>query len=174
MNINQAFPSKWMKADVDVPEEGAVFTIEEVRFEMVGGGNDDEGEQKLVAYFQGTSKGLVLNRTNADVISSVLGSLDTDDWVGQSVTLYSTDVQFGSKMTRGIRVKRRRPGPGASPRQPAAPAPARQASPARVARPADPQPDDDQDEDIPFACPADVNPFAGETDNLFPRKRPIG
>ena len=116
MNISEAFPGKFMKADVDVPEdEDLVVTIEHVEMESVGQGED--AADKPVIYFTNNGKGLVLNKTNATVISKILGSTDTDDWEGKRITLFSTDVQFGADMVRAIRVRSKPPKPKKSQQQ---------------------------------------------------------
>lgn len=161
--LSQAFPSKYLKADVDVPEEGSlVVTITGADFETVGQG--DNADQKLVLYFRETEKGLVLNKTNGTTIGGLLQSDDTDDWIGKRIALISADVQYGTEMMRGIRVSKRLPKDTPNP-----------AAKPKIAKPADPQPDDDADDsDIPFHSAADLGPYQGETDNLYPRKRPIG
>lgn len=108
MNINEAYPGKYLKADVDVPEdESLIVVIERVEMETVGQG--DDADHKPVVYFKGMTKGLVLNKTNAHVIAKVLGSPDTDDWEGRKIALFSTDVQFGADMVRAIRVRSKSP-----------------------------------------------------------------
>lgn len=99
-NIDQMFPSKYMKAS-DLPEETVVpFVIEEVRVEEIG----REKQSKPVIYLKGQDKGFVANKTNCNSIAKVLGSRDTDDWIGKTIKLYSTEVQFGDEMVESIRV----------------------------------------------------------------------
>lgn len=104
MNINSAFPSKYLKADADVDEDGSVFTIKNVKVENVGQGA--KAEQKPVVYFEEVDKGLVLNKTNANFIVSILGDDDTDAWKGQQIKLIATDVEYAGDLVRGIRVRR--------------------------------------------------------------------
>lgn len=100
MNIDAAFPSKYMKAS-DLPEETVVpFTIEEVKMEEIG----REKQTKPVIYFKGQDKGFVANKTNCNTIAKALGSRDTDDWINKTIRLYSTEVQFGDEMVESIRV----------------------------------------------------------------------
>lgn len=120
MNINTAFPSKYLKAEGDIPDEGnLVLTIKDCSMETVG--QDDDQETKPVLYFQETEKGLVLNRTNANTIAGVLGTQNTDDWVGQRIALFSTEVSFSGRQVLGIRVRMKRP-PAAQSATAAAPA----------------------------------------------------
>jgi hypothetical protein len=99
--LNQMFPSKWLAAS-DLDDSDRTLTVRDVTQEIVGQG--EEAESKYVVYFRETEKGLVLNKTNATSLGSCLGD-DTDDWVGQRVVLYPTQVQFNSKMVDAIRVK---------------------------------------------------------------------
>jgi hypothetical protein len=112
MNINEAFPSKYLKADVDVlPDEPLHLTIKSVTVENVGSG--DKQENKPIVSFTENSKGLVLNKTNATTITKLYGP-DTDAWAGKRITLLWKEVEYQGEMRPGIRV---------SLRAPAAPAP---------------------------------------------------
>jgi len=105
MNINDAFPSKYLKA-ADLPEDGAQqFTIEGVRMEEIGMDKD----RKPVIYFEDDHKGLVCNKTNANTIAKVLGSQEFEDWIGKQISLYRCEVQFQGDMVEAIRVKVRTP-----------------------------------------------------------------
>lgn len=132
-NINDAFPSNYLKAS-DLQGQQPTVTIDRVEFEAVG----REKEMKPVLYFRGKEKGIVLNKTNAKTISNLTGSPDTDDWIGFSLKLYSTHVEFAGEQVEAIRIK----------------AAGRTAAPQR--RPA-PMPVDEPpmepitDDDIPFA-----------------------
>lgn len=97
-NINDAFPSKYLKAD-DLKGNRILVTIDHVSFETVG---DDEN--KAIVYFRGKDKGLVLNRTNAASIVEITGSAETDDWHGHRVVLFPTKVDFQGKRTLAIRI----------------------------------------------------------------------
>jgi hypothetical protein len=100
MNIDNAYPSKFMKAS-DLPDETIVpFIIEDVRMEEVG----RDKSIKPIIYFKDQDKGFCCNKTNANTIKKMLGSGDTEDWVGKTIRLYSTEVQFGDEMVESIRV----------------------------------------------------------------------
>jgi hypothetical protein len=100
MNIEQAFPSKYLRA-ADLPEETLTpFTIESVTIEEIG----RDKQKKPVIYFDGESKGFVANKTNCKTIAKVLGSAETDEWIGKSIKLYRTEVQFADEMVESIRV----------------------------------------------------------------------
>src|SRR5689334_10228998 len=108
MNVNAAFPSKYLKAEGDIPDEGnLILTIRKCVMETVG--SDDDQETKPVLYFEETDKGLVLNRTNSNTITGLLGTPETDEWRGQRIALFSTEVAYGGRQVLGIRVRMKKP-----------------------------------------------------------------
>lgn len=104
MKIGSAFPSSYLKA-ADLNGKAVKVTIESVSVEKIG---DD---QKPILHFVGKDKGLVLNKTNANRIIEAVGSDETDDWEGWSITLYPCKVDYQGKRVDGIRVDDR---PGSS------------------------------------------------------------
>lgn len=78
MLIGSAFPSKYLRA-CDVGDN-LVVTISRVKMEDPSGKNGDE---KPVLYFQECTSGLVLNKTNANMIEESHGG-ETDRWTGKS------------------------------------------------------------------------------------------
>ena len=135
MNINDAYPSKYLKT-TDLPDEGSQpVTIEKIILEEVG----KDRETKPVIYFEEFSKALVCNKTNARTIARALSSEDFDDWIGRRIALYRTEVEFGGEMMEGIRVKAAK-SPTKPAEKPATPAAVR----TRVTEPAD------GDDGIPF------------------------
>lgn len=115
MNINDAFPSNYLKAS-DLGEGQPVVTIERVDVEPVGRGK----EMKPVIYFAGKQKGMVLNKTNSKKIAEIAESPDTDDWHGVQIMLFATEVDFQGETVEAIRVKapKRAPAPAARRRSP--------------------------------------------------------
>jgi hypothetical protein len=100
VNINQAFPSKYIKAS-DLKDQTHVVKIADVKIEEVG----QNKETKPVAYFEGKPKGMVLNKTNSRKIASLAGSPETEDWVGVEVAIYPTETEFGGESVECIRIK---------------------------------------------------------------------
>ena len=105
VNINSAFPSKYLKADVDLPGDGANMTVTIKSVDMVTFGDDSS---RPVVYFYETDKGLVLNKTNAGTIAKLYGP-DTDDWEGKKINLFDTEIDFQGKQTLAIRVRSKAP-----------------------------------------------------------------
>lgn len=97
MRISQAFPSKFLKSE-DIGTQRWVLTIRAVQMEEVG-----DNENKPIIYFHELEKGLVLNKTNAEMVVQLYGD-DTDRWAAQRVEMYATPVMFGNKSTMGLRL----------------------------------------------------------------------
>ena len=98
MNINQVFPSKWISAG-DLQGKEPTVIIKQISMEEV-----NVGEMKPCLWFQGKDKGMILNKTNASNIAFLHGP-ETDSWVGKSITLFTTWVDFQGKSVEAIRVK---------------------------------------------------------------------
>jgi hypothetical protein len=96
-NINEAFPSKYLKA-TDLDDRQHLLTMSRAEFETLG---DD---RKLILYFKGQEKGLVLNKTNANTIAKLYGA-DTDDWIGKEIVLFDVPVDFRGETVQAIRVR---------------------------------------------------------------------
>lgn len=116
MRISDIFPSKYVKA-ADLQGRPVTLAIKDVRVEEMTN-HSNEKERKAVVYFEKATKGLVLNRTNAQIIANLYGD-ETDHWRGKRVTLYPTRVKAFGTMQDCIRVKEEIP---AQPK-PTAPAP---------------------------------------------------
>lgn len=97
MNISGAFPSNYLKAS-DLQGRRVPVTISHLRMEDIG---DDH---KPVLYFHGKEKGLVLNKTNANMILEITGTEETDHWKGKSIELYPTKTDFQGRRVDAIRV----------------------------------------------------------------------
>jgi hypothetical protein len=97
MRISQAFPSKYLKAE-DIGNQRWTLTIRTVVMEDVG-----DNENKPIVYFSELEKGLVLNKTNAEMAVQLYGD-DTDRWAGGHVEMYATPVMYGGKSTMGLRI----------------------------------------------------------------------
>jgi hypothetical protein len=104
-NINEIFAGKYLGA-VDLDEDTDVTIIGESEVEVT---NEGKKETKLCLHFKELDKPWILNKTNAKAIAQVLGSFETEDWVGQRITIYVAMVESFGKQTEGIRVKLRAP-----------------------------------------------------------------
>jgi hypothetical protein len=103
MRVSDAFPSKHIKA-ADLNGRTVRVTIERYAIEEIG----QEKSRKIVLYFRGKEKGLVLNKTNATNIELMHGP-DIDDWAGCDVELFTAMVDFQGRSVEAVRVKPVRP-----------------------------------------------------------------
>jgi hypothetical protein len=99
MKTSDMFPSKYMKGS-DLKGETPTYEISSITQEEVG----QDREQKFIAYFKGQQKGVVLNKTNCEVLEMLYGD-DSDDWVGEPVLLFTMPVTFNGKTTNAIRFR---------------------------------------------------------------------
>lgn len=106
---NDYFPSRWIKAD-DIPEnKNLVLTVEDVNFEPVG----QDKEMRLVLHFAEREQGLVLNKTNAQMLEQLFGH-NPNNAIGKRIALMAVPVTYAGKTMMGIRI---------SPQLPKQPAP---------------------------------------------------
>jgi len=114
LKMQEMFPSRFLRG-VDIVKPVRVV-IADCVIEEVG----EKAEEKPVVHFEGGIAGLVLNKTNGDMLASLFGD-DSDDWVGKAVVLEKAKVQFQGKLVDCVRI---RPA-----RMPAKPQPVVQAEP---------------------------------------------
>jgi len=127
MNIDAAFPSTYLKA-ADLQGHAVNVIVSGCKMEPIS-----KTEEKPVLYFQGKEKRLVLNKTNASVLSHVYGA-ETEGWAGKPLQIFPTQTPYQGQMVDCLRV---RVMPGTATPQPV---------PAAAAVPFDP----DADDGIPF------------------------
>jgi len=89
------------------PGQELTVTIESVKSEMVKhfDGKTVEEDSCIVARLKGAKKPLIVNKTNAKIISRNLGSAYIEEWVGKTVTLYVAKVRAFGETVDAIRVK---------------------------------------------------------------------
>lgn len=97
MKIGSAFPSNYIKCD-DLQGRAVQVRMNYVKFEDIGGDN------KPVLYFMGKEKGMVLNKTNANMIAEIFGD-ETDGWTNQPIELYPAKTELHGKRVDCIRVR---------------------------------------------------------------------
>lgn len=107
MKIGDAYPSKYVSAE-DLNGQDIVVTITSA--EIVELGQVDK-ESKLVLGLSGKTKKFVCNRTNSRTIEKVLGSDETNDWIGERIIIGPREVEGPRGMVMAIRVSLKPPGP---------------------------------------------------------------
>jgi hypothetical protein len=105
-DINASFSSKYLRA-ADIGPEGSSLLVTIARISQESMKNQaGQTEMKPIVFFRELGdKGLVLNKTNAKKISTLMKSSDTDDWIDQPIQLFSTETEFGGDTIACIRVK---------------------------------------------------------------------
>jgi len=97
MKVSEEFPSQYIKAS-DLQGRDVKVIMANVEREKIGTDN------KLVLYFKGKQKGLVLNKTNAGTIGDAYGD-DTDDWYDQPLILFSVKTDYQGKVVDATRCR---------------------------------------------------------------------
>ena len=96
------------KEDLPEPVDTTLLWVKEEKVTAPGKGT----KTRLVAYFDGLSKGLVINMANAETLAELTGTDDYEKWADTTVQLYvDPDVKYGGKKTGGIRIRRPLSGP---------------------------------------------------------------
>jgi hypothetical protein len=96
----------WDLVGKDGKPKDFTLEIERVQAGVVKSRERPKGERRPFVYFAGARKPLVCNATNAESISGMAGSEDTDRWIGLRITLYATKVRAkAGGQVMGIRVR---------------------------------------------------------------------
>ncbi len=102
MRVTELCPSPHLEA-MDLGDEigsSAVVTINRVEVKTVGA----EQVKKGVVFFAEFDRGMVINKTNSRTIAGLYGS-NTDDWIGEKITIYRSETSFQNRTVPCIRVK---------------------------------------------------------------------
>lgn len=78
-------------------------TISKVVVEQVG--DEDKGERKLIAYFAGANKSLVLNKTRCEVLAALTGTEDYEFWRGARIVLAPGTTLFQGRRVGCINIE---------------------------------------------------------------------
>lgn len=105
MDISSELESKYVKA-ADVIKAGGIVKLVMANVEREEMQSRDGGtEWKLVLFFQGAKKGLVLNHGNLATIADVYGT-QTEVWNGREVELFTVKTQTPQgQLVDGTRVR---------------------------------------------------------------------
>ena len=102
MDILSSFPTKYLqKSDFAQPK---LVTVDTVVMEDVSLDNQP-AEMKPVLYFAGAPKGMILNKTNANICAALWGP-ETTVWAGKQIVAYDdVTIQYQGKLVGGIRLR---------------------------------------------------------------------
>lgn len=88
----------------DLNGRDVVVTIASVSAgELISEGN--KKSRKPILTFTGRKKKLVVNVTNGKILKKLFGTVETEKWVGQSITLFATTTNFGKDIVDCIRIR---------------------------------------------------------------------
>jgi hypothetical protein len=91
------------KEDLSDPVDTELLWVKEE--EVTPPGKDTT--TRLVAYFEGLSKGLPLNTANSETLLEITGTDDPNEWKDVAVQLIvDPDVTYGGKKIGGIRIRK--------------------------------------------------------------------
>ena len=103
MKLNEMFPSDLLKSQ-DLLDAGGEMLLTIAKVEMKTFDRDDNSKDTKPIIFFEEGNQMVCNKTNANAIADMFGE-ETDDWLGNQITLIVKDVEFQGKTVMGIRVK---------------------------------------------------------------------
>lgn len=104
MNINQLYPKKYATGE-DLKGKQVKVTIADVSIEKMRPNPQSPEIEKPVLHVENGQKGIVLSKTLATQIASLLKADDTDDWKGQQVVLYPVSLMVAGQQKVAIRAK---------------------------------------------------------------------
>lgn len=105
----ELYPTDHLCAE-DLNGQELTVTISEIKKEKVRG--DNGNEEKLVAYFKGGKKGMVLNVTNLKTLQDLTGkkpseqSMYYEDYVGLKVKLFAKEIKAFGEWMLALRFKK--------------------------------------------------------------------
>jgi len=156
MKVSELKQSAYLKKD-DVGN-GVLVTIRSCDQQNVALPSE-KADMRWALHFDEFEKPLILNPTNGALIQGILGSEDSDDWIGHKVVLFTDhSIMYAGRMVGGIRVRAPRnqpaaaakPAPAAPRPAAAAPKPAPRPTPVPEPEPVDPGPEAEDPDSCPF------------------------
>jgi hypothetical protein len=104
MNVNQLYPKKYASGE-DLKGKQLKVTIAQVTLEKMRPSPQSPEVEKPVLYVESGHKGIILSRTLATQIASILEAGDTDQWQGKQVVLYPQPMTVAGQPRVAIRAK---------------------------------------------------------------------
>jgi hypothetical protein len=96
------YSSKYLSSN-DVPKDGELLRAKIGKIELVEltDQKTNTTKRRLVAYFTGIEKPLIINKMNAKKLVAATGSEDRNDWLGLLCEIYVEETQLGD----GVRLR---------------------------------------------------------------------
>jgi len=104
MKLSQMFPKRYAAGE-DLQGKAVTLTIARVASEKMHPQPNAPEVERWVAYFKEAKKGVILSRTLAYQFAEILGSEDTDDWLGKRLTLYPQPMTVAGRHVIAIRAR---------------------------------------------------------------------
>ncbi len=104
MKLTQMFPKRYATGS-DFQGKALTLTVARVASEKMHPQANAPETEKWVLYFNETKKGVILNRTLAFQIAEILGSDETEEWVGKSITLFPQPMNVAGRSVIAIRAR---------------------------------------------------------------------
>ena len=100
--------SKYLKKEeVETPVLATIQAVKKEDLAMAG----QKEDLNWVLYFEENIKPMVCNITNCRRVARINGSGDIEDWPGTKIVIYNDpDVEFGGKITGGVRIRKPKDG----------------------------------------------------------------
>lgn len=95
--------SKHLRAEDFHLDQKWRLVIDDVTMETMPARDDKPARNRLILYFQGREKGLVLNATNQGFMEARLG-VQPNEWIGATVVLHRTTTVYGEKTVPAFRL----------------------------------------------------------------------
>ena len=106
-NIDTMIESKYLtKNDVGDPGDGTMVTVQALKQANIAR-DDEEPKMKWLIKFREFPKPMVLGSTTLQLAALILGSKNTDDWIGKRIEVFhDPSVTFGDKLVGGLRFRK--------------------------------------------------------------------
>jgi hypothetical protein len=102
MKISKMFPKRYATGE-DLQGKTITLTIVKITAEKMHPQPNAPEADKWVIYFKEAKKGIILSRTLANQIAEVLGSDETDEWLGKRITVYPQPMTVAGRKVIAIR-----------------------------------------------------------------------
>jgi len=105
MKLNSMFPRKYATG-ADLNGNTVIVTINSLSVEKLSPHPGQPPMDRFILYFDEAQKGVILSRTLANQIASILQSDDTVNWTGRKIALYPMQMNVAGKSRIAIRAKK--------------------------------------------------------------------
>jgi hypothetical protein len=104
MKLTEMFPKRFATGE-DLQGKAVTLTVQGVNSEKMHPQRNAPEVDRWVLYFKETKKGVILSRTLAYQIAGILGSDDTEQWIGKRIMLYPQPMNVAGKQVVAIRAR---------------------------------------------------------------------